>query len=243
MSRHKGTINKKPIFIYLTLAVVLVACYFLVPQFKEEVNRAFDVLTGEDEERIQRWVSTFGVLGPVVIIIGMMLQMFLFIIPNVLLMMIAIVSYGPVWGAVISFVGVFAASSLGYYIGRRLSPVTLRKFVSEKNQKKIGEYIQDYGVGAIIITRMCSFSNDALSFVAGMLQMEYRKYILSTLTGITPLIILLAIFGNNEKIEWALIWITAASLLMLAVYIVIDRRKKRKIKVSRSKAQLSDAKS
>ena len=99
--------NKTPIFIYGGLAVTFVACYFLIPQFKQEVDTAFDVLPGEDEERIQKWVSTFGIFGPIVIIIGMMLQMFLFVVPNILLMMIAIVSYGPVWGAVISFCGVF----------------------------------------------------------------------------------------------------------------------------------------
>jgi uncharacterized membrane protein YdjX (TVP38/TMEM64 family) len=239
MGRRKGSFNKKPIFIYLSLAVLLAACYFLVPQFKEEVNKAFDVLTGEDEERVQRWVATFGILGPVVIIVGMVVQMFLFVIPNVLLMMIAIVSYGPIWGSVISFVGVFIASSFGYYIGRKLSPVTLSKFVSIKSQKKISGFLQDYGFTAIMITRLCSFSNDALSFVAGMLNMTYRKYILSTLIGITPLIILLAIFGKNEKIEWALIWITLASVIMFIVYVVIDRRKKRRLNVSKSKAQLS----
>jgi uncharacterized membrane protein YdjX (TVP38/TMEM64 family) len=228
VGQRKSSFNKRPIIIYLSLAVIFVLCYFLVPSFKTEVDTAFDVLTGEDEERIQSWVSTFGVFGPVVIILGMILQMFLFVVPNVLLMMIAIVSYGPVWGAVISLCGVFAASSLGYYIGSRLSRVTLNKFVSVENQRTISEYIHDYGVGAIMITRLCSFSNDALSFVAGMLKMEYRKYILSTLVGITPLIVLLAIFGKNEKIEWALIWITAASLVLLIIYIVIDRRKKKR---------------
>ena len=230
MSFRTSSIKKAPIIVYGILAVVFIACYFLIPQFKQEVNTAFDVLTGEDEERIQRWVSAFGIFGPVIIIIAMILQMFLFVVPNVLLMMIAIVSYGPVWGAVISFCGVFAASSLGYYIGSKLSRVTLSKFVSIDNQKKIEEYIHDYGVGAIVITRLCSFSNDALSFVAGMLRMEYKKYILSTLTGITPLIVLLAIFGKNKKIEWALIWITIASMILLIVYIILDRRKKRKIK-------------
>ena len=228
MSTRSNPIKKTPIIVYGTLAVVFVSCYFFIPQFKNEVDTAFDILTGEDEERIQRWVSTFGVFGPVILILAMVLQMFLFVIPNVLLMMIAIVSYGPVWGAVISFCGVFAASSIGYYIGSKLSRVTLSKFVSIENQKKIAEYIHDYGVGAIVITRLCSFSNDALSFVAGMLKMGYRKYILSTLTGITPLIVLLAIFGKNEKIEWALIWITVASLVLFIVYIIIDRRKKKK---------------
>ena len=231
MQERRRPIKKGPILIYLSLAVLFGACYFFIPQFKQEIDTAVDVLTGEDEERIQRWVSTFGIMGPVVLVVGMMVQMFLFVIPNVLLMMIAIVSYGPVWGAVISFVGVFAASSLGYFIGGKLNKVTLARFVSLKNQRKIGEFIQDYGMGTIMITRMCSFSNDALSFVAGMLKMDYKKYILSTLIGITPLIVTLAIFGKNEKIEWALIWITAASLVMLVVYIIIDKKRKKKMRL------------
>jgi uncharacterized membrane protein YdjX (TVP38/TMEM64 family) len=231
MSVRQRSFKKGPVILYLSLAIIFAICYFSIPQFNQEVDTAVDVLTGEDEERIERWVSTFGIFGPVVIVLGMMLQMFLFVIPNVLLMMIAIVSYGPVWGAVISFIGVFAASSLGYYIGGKLSRVTLSKFVSIENQRKIAQFIQDYGVGTIMITRLCSFSNDALSFVAGMLKMEYRKYIVSTLIGITPLIVLLAIFGKNEKIEWGLIWITLASLIMLVVYIVIDKRRKKRMRV------------
>ena len=58
--------------------------------------------------------------------------------------------------------------------------------------------------------------------------MEYRKYIIATLLGITPLIVLLAIFGKNEKIEWALLLATAASLLMLVGYIIFDKRRKRR---------------
>jgi uncharacterized membrane protein YdjX (TVP38/TMEM64 family) len=233
MHERKKSLKKGPIFIYLSLAVVFAACYFFIPQFKKEIDTAVDVLTGEDEERIQRWVTTFGVFGPVVLILGMMLQMFLFVVPNVLLMMIAIVSYGPVWGAVISFVGVFAASSFGYFIGGKLSKVTIARFISEDNQRKIGQFIHDYGMGTIMITRLSSFSNDGLSLVAGMLKMEYKKYITATLIGITPLIVLLAIFGKNEKIEWALIWIAAASLVMLVVYIVIDKKRKKKKKIQK----------
>jgi uncharacterized membrane protein YdjX (TVP38/TMEM64 family) len=227
----KPTLRKAPIFIYLSIAIILVVCYFSFPEFKQGIDEAFDVITGEDEERLEAWVSAFGVLGPVVIILGMMVQMFLIVVPNFLLIMIAIVSYGPWWGSVIALIGVFAASSLGYLIGGKLSPVTLNKFVSTANQEKVGEYIHDYGIAVVMICRLCSFSNDAISFVAGILKMNYGKYILSSVTGITPLIVLLAIFGKNEKIEWALIWIAAASLVLLVGYIVLDRRRKRRKKV------------
>jgi uncharacterized membrane protein YdjX (TVP38/TMEM64 family) len=108
-----------------------------------------------------------------------------------------------------------------------LSPVTLQKFVSKKTQKKIGDFIQDYGMMAILLTRLSSFSNDALSFVAGLLGMRYKVYILSTLAGITPLVVTIAIYGRNGKIEKALIWVAAVSVVLLIAYIVIDKRRKK----------------
>jgi len=226
----KGKKSKAPFIIVGSLVIILVASYFIFEPFRETVKGIFDVLTSDDEDRLHDWFMQFGFFGPVMIIVAMAVQMFLFVVPNILLMMIAIVSYGPVWGSVISFIGVFISSSLGYYIGRKLNPYTLDKFVSLEKQKKISALIKDYGVGAIIITRISSFSNDGLSFVAGILEMKYKRYILSTLAGITPLIITLAIYGRNGKIEKALIWIAAASLIMLVAYIFIDKRRKKRKK-------------
>jgi uncharacterized membrane protein YdjX (TVP38/TMEM64 family) len=126
-------------------------------------------------------------------------------------------------------VGIFASSSLGYIIGRYLGPYTVNKFISVKTQAKISTFIDNYGVGAIAITRLASISNDSLGFVAGILKMSYRKYILATLSGITPLIVILAIYGKNGKIEKALLWMAGISLVLLAVYIFVDKRRKKNV--------------
>ncbi|MFN2439554.1 MAG: TVP38/TMEM64 family protein [Chitinophagaceae bacterium] len=219
--------KKLPLLICVSLLAILVSIYFVVPSFKNFINEAFDVLTSDDQERIQSWVSQFKLAGPVVLIMIMVVQMFLFVVPNVFLMMIAIISYGPFWGAVISFLGVFASSSVGYMIGKYLSPVTVSKFMGDKAKKKTSDFIKNYGVAAIAITRISSLSNDSLSIVAGLLKMSYRKYILATLAGIAPLIVLLAIYGRNGKILKALIWVAAISLVLLVIYIIIDKRRKR----------------
>jgi uncharacterized membrane protein YdjX (TVP38/TMEM64 family) len=228
--KHSSKTSRVPLIISILVLAILAGCYFFIPSFQSAVKEAFETLTSEDEARIQAYVSQFGMLGPLVIIVAMVLQMFLFVIPNILLMMIAILSYGPVWGSLISLTGVFAASSLGYFIGSKIGPVTLNKLVSVSTQQKITQFIQEYGVGAIVITRLSSFSNDGLSIVAGLLKMTYRKYILSTLAGITPLIIMLAFFGKNGKIEKALIWISAVSLVLLILYIVLDKRRKKRMR-------------
>jgi uncharacterized membrane protein YdjX (TVP38/TMEM64 family) len=217
-----------PFIVSLSLLAILITAYFTIGSFQDFINEAFDVLTSNDQQRIKNWVSQFKLAGPLVLILVMVVQMFLFVVPNIFLMIVAIISYGPVWGAVISFIGVFASSSLGYAIGKYLSPVTVNKLIKPKTQKKISDFIQNYGVAAIAITRLSSLSNDSLSIVAGLLKMSYRKYILATLSGITPLIVLLAIYGRNGKILRALIWIAAISLVLLIIYIIIDKRRKKK---------------
>jgi uncharacterized membrane protein YdjX (TVP38/TMEM64 family) len=219
--------SKAPFLIALSVLATLAACYWLIPAFQEGVNEAYKIITSKDEERIRDWVSDFGIGGPIVLILLMVVQMFLFVVPNVLVMMIAITCYGPVWGAIISLVGVFASSSLGYIIGRYLGHGFVNKLISVKTQERIASFIHDYGVPAIAITRLSSLSNDSLSIVVGIMKMDYVKYILATLAGITPLIVLLAIYGGNGKIEKALIWIAGISLVMLIIYIFLDKRKKR----------------
>jgi uncharacterized membrane protein YdjX (TVP38/TMEM64 family) len=216
-----------PLIISISLLVVLAGCYFLIPSFQNFMKEAFDVLTSNNEEQIKDWVKQFGLGGPVVLILIMVVQMFLFVVPNIFVMMVAIVSYGPVWGALISFLGIFASSSVGFIIGKYLGPVTVNKIMSNSAQAKTKDFIQHYGVAAIAITRVSSLSNDSLSIVAGLLKMSYKKYILATLSGITPLIILLAVYGRNGKILNALAWIAGVSLVILIIYVIVDKKRKK----------------
>lgn len=220
-------VSKAPLIISIGMLAALVGCYFLFPSFQQGINEAYRIVTSEDPVRIRNWVDRFGLLGPILLIVVMVVQMFLFVIPNVLVMMVAITCYGPVWGSIISIAGVFASSSFGYMIGRYLGRATVSRLIGPKTEIRISSFIKDYGVPAIAITRLSSLSNDSLSFVTGMLKMNYTKYILATLGGITPLIVLLALYGRNGKIEKALIWIAAFSVIALIAYIFIDKKRKK----------------
>jgi uncharacterized membrane protein YdjX (TVP38/TMEM64 family) len=225
IKENKKSHSRLPVVIALSLLAVLVGCYFILPGFKNTVNEIFHVLISKDEKKIEAWVERFGIAGPLVLILVMIVQMFLFVVPNILVMVISIVIYGPVWGSLISLVGIFCSSSLGYLLGRYLGPVTVNKLINTETQLKISAFIERYGVGAIAITRLASLSNDSLSIVAGLLKMSYRKYILATLAGITPLIVLLALYGRNGRIERALLWIAGISLVLLFIYIFIDKKR------------------
>ena len=225
--KQENNSGKLSLLISVCLLSILLASYFVFPGLKDGVDEGFDVLTSQDQERIADWVSQFGAWGPVAIIIGMVLQMFFFIVPNLLLIFISILSYGPLWGAIIAWFGILLASTVGFFIGNKLSPVIVDRLVSAKTQRTLQGFIHAYGMKAIIALRFSSLSNDGLSLVAGLLEMKYSRFITATLVGITPLIAIVALFGHNGKIQKALVYIGVFLIISLVIYIIIDKRRRK----------------
>ncbi len=206
----------------------LVAAYFFIPSLQAEINEAYRIFTSDDRARITEYVRQYGAWGPIIIILTMVVQMFLLVIPSWLLMIITVFAYGKFWGTVLSAAAVFVASTIGYFIGRSLSEATLMRLVGEKNEQKLEQILRDYGIGAVVIFRLAPFlSNDAISFVAGMLQMTYRRFIGATMAGIIPLAILIAFFSEDtDSLQSGLIWVGGISLILYAAYVIYDSRKK-----------------
>ncbi|MCC9135012.1 TVP38/TMEM64 family protein [Pontibacter silvestris] len=217
--------SRWPLIITGLLIAALIAAYFLFPSFQNTIKEGWEVLTSGDEQRISEWVGKFGFWGPFFIILAMVAQMFLLVINVVLLMLVAIIAYGPVWGAVIAVSAVLVASTIGYFIGRGVGEAGVQKLIGPKAEHKVSDFMKEYGIWAIVIARVSPFlSNDAVSFVAGLAGMNYWRFILATLSGITPLAILLAWLGeNNERLKTGLIWVSAVSLAIFIGYIVYDK--------------------
>lgn len=222
--------SKLPLYISVLIIGALILSYFFIPGVKEFFNEAWDVLTSDDNERIKAWVDNFGWFGPVVLILAMTLQMFLLVIPTIALMVVSVLAYGPLWGSVIILISVFVASSVGYFIGRYFGPVIVEKLIGHKTERKIGEFIEDYGFWAVIVTRLNPFlSNDAISFVGGILKMGYWKFIGATLLGIGPLTLFIAIIGEStDQLKTGLLWGSIVSLILFFLYVFWDRKRKKK---------------
>ena len=220
--------SKLPLYLSLLFLAILVICYYTIPSVNEFFNEALNVLTSDDETRIKNWVEGFGWLGPIVIILAMVVQMFLLVIPTILLMIVAILAYRPIWGSAIIFAAVFIASSVGYLIGKYLGTAMITNLLGEKTIKKVTGFLEDYGFWAVVITRINPFlSNDAISFVAGILKMNYWKFISATILGIAPLTFLIAITGEDiDSLKIGLLWGSIVSLLIFGLYIWWDKKRK-----------------
>jgi len=222
--------SKAPLVISGIIVAVLVLAYFFVPGVQSFFTEAWDVLTSNDEEKITEWVSEFGWMGPTMLILAMIAQMFLIVIPSVALMVVSVLAYGPVFGSLIIFAAIFSASSVGYFIGRYFGPVIVQKLIGPKNENKIADFIEDYGFWAVIVTRLNPFlSNDAISFVGGILKMGYWRFIGATLVGIAPLTIFIAIIGESTSgLKTGLLWGSIVSLVIFILYVWWDKKKRKK---------------
>jgi len=221
--------SKLPLFAGLILIGALIGSYFLFPSVEQFFNQAWSVLTSDDQQRIKQWVDGFGWIGPLILILAMILQMFMIVIPTIVLMVVAILAYGPVWGSVLVLVAVWSASTVGYIFGRYFGPTLVERLIGNKAEEKVAGFLEDYGFWAIVITRINPFlSNDAISFVAGILSMRYWKFAAATLVGIAPLTILIAVIGQRtDQLESGLLWGSVASLIVFGGYIYWDKKKKK----------------
>ncbi|MCA1758415.1 MAG: TVP38/TMEM64 family protein, partial [Bacteroidales bacterium] len=170
--------SKLPLIISGIIIVGVMTSYFTIPDVKNFLQQAYNILTSGNEKRISDWVDQLGFWGPFFIIAGMSLQMFLLIIPSPLLIVVSVVAYGPYWGTLIAVSAIFIASTIGFYVGKLLGEATVERLIGHKKRKKIEFYVERYSGWAVFITRLAPLlSNDAISFVAGILHIKYWKFI------------------------------------------------------------------
>lgn len=211
----------------LALLAALVVLYFLLPPFQAFLDRAFDLIRSGDRKELQGWVRGFGFWGPILILALMLGQTVLAFVPSVLIMVIAVLAYGPWWGGLLSWGGLLIAATFAYLIGRALGPVTVDRLIGHAAERKVEEYVERYGLWAVIAARVSpALSTDAISYVAGLARMRYERFILATAVGILPLAVLISFLGEEiDRLRSGLIWITLVSLLLFAAFVIYDRHR------------------
>lgn len=223
-----GIKGRVPIYLSAALILAVIAILILSPAAQAFLGNAWEVLSSGDQDRIRGWVAGFGPYGPLAIIAAMIVQMFLVVVPTVLLMLVAILAYGPVWGSLLALLAVAVASTAGYALGRFLGENALSRLIGESTGRKLSSYLEDYGFWAVFITRLNPFlSNDAVSLLGGFLRMGYLRFMGATLLGISPLILVIAVV-NESSGPWktVLLWCSLTGFILLGLFIWRDRRNK-----------------
>lgn len=202
------------------------AAYSLWPGFQNWINEAATALSSGEVDKVKSFLSDYRDYGYLILIALFILQMFLLIAPSVVVMILAVWMYGPWWGTAINLAGIATAGSIAYVLGAWLGDVSLDQLIGSKMRKKITRFIERYGFWTVAVFRFSPFfSNDAVSFIAGFTEMRFWPFLGATLLGITPLAVLIAIYGQSyQRMETGLIVVGIISLISLVLYIYFDRK-------------------
>ncbi|RXJ88865.1 hypothetical protein CRV01_09590 [Arcobacter sp. CECT 8983] len=229
MSINKKYIKYFPIITSFVFIILILILYFINDSFKNNINELWEVFSSGNKEEITNHIKSYGIWGAIILILIMIFQLFLVVFPSWLPMIIAALVYGFIPSVIISLIGVFLASTLAYVIGNTISENTLKKYISKKSFDKLDFWINNYGFFSVIIFRVSPFlSNDGVSLIAGALSMNYLKFILATIIGITPLAVAIAFFSSNiNELKEGLSYISGIGILIYTIFIYFDYKKRK----------------
>lgn len=218
-----------PAIASMVTILTTVGFYFFDPQFQDWGDRAYDAFTTGEIETIKEFLEPYRDIGYLILLGAFLFQLFLFFVPSVLVMSLSIMMYGPWLGGMLCLVGVFLASVFAYTLGSALGDYTIDKIIGHNSREKMETFLDKYGFWTVAVFRLSPFlSNDAVSFVGGLVSMNFWRFIGATMLGITPLTLILVWMGeNNERVKIGFIILGILSVLALGAYIFIDKRRAR----------------
>lgn len=97
-------------------------------------------------------------------------------------------SINPVLALLGTLLGSGLGSSLSYYLGKRMGPTLLKKIghffhLSPEHLAKVDAWFEKHGDKAVFFGRFIPFVRNFAGYPAGVMRMNFRKYLLFSLAG------------------------------------------------------------
>lgn len=157
-------------------------------------------------EALKELIESFRGAGVFVFIGLVLLQVVVFFIPGEFLQAAGGYIYGVVLGSIVSTVGILLGSIIVFFLARKLGVPFLRAIISEK---KLEQFRSLLSKGEEPSNRQCrrirllvffiyfipGFPKDAIAYIAGITDLKFRDFILASMIGRMPSIVISASFG------------------------------------------------
>ena len=225
------TEKTKKILALLSLAVVIILA-LLATLF------VWKWLSSFSEEGFRDYIRSFGPWGWLVLFGVQFLQVFIALIPGEVVETAAGYAFGPLWGTVICYGGVAAASALIFFLTRRFGIRLVEVFVSREkiNELKFINTSKKRNFLIFILFFIPGTPKDLITYFAGLTDIKITEFLCISLVARFPSVISSTFGGHllgEGRYSHALLLygITGAvSIAGLLIYnkIIKSRREKKK---------------
>ena len=177
-------------------------------------------------EEFKDYIQSFGVWAPIVyIVLFTVVPLTLF--PDSILAISGGLAFGIVWGSIYTMIGALMGGTLAFFITRTIGNGAVNKLM-DKKFKGAKKYTDKMGVEVILLLRLIPlFPFDIVSYLAGLSNIKFRKYIFGTIIGTIPGIL---IFNNiGEQIMDCTSFGFIVSIILLVLLFLISFIFKKKL--------------
>ena len=132
--------------------------------------------------------------------------------------------YGPVWGAVITWIGAMLGGSAAFGLTRWIGQPLVTRLLSASQQTRLATWSTKRGGIALLLSRLMPLiAFNLINYAAGLTGISWWTFLWATGLGILPFTILLAILGDHMLTMPSWAWLVIGAMVLLA-YLLLDRR-------------------
>lgn len=183
---------------------------------------------GFEPPSVFEMVAKTGPLGPLVSV-ALMTAHTLVPFPAEVLVVTNAIVFGPVWGAVVSWVGALLGAALGFGLSRRFGRPLVQRWFKPDELERFDRTVARYGTGALLGMRLLPvLSFNLVNYAAGLTAVRTWAFAWTTAAGTVPWIVAFSLGGDQlldaVKGEWdAIGWLALIVAVSLATGLVARR--------------------
>ena len=179
--------------------------------------------TISDQQAVSVYLKSYGSLGPIVLFLLMVAQVFVAVIPGHALMVTAGYVYGGL-GLFIVIASTVIGSQIAFTVARWYGRDLINKLASPAVIERWNKTAQHQGLIFYFFTFVLPiFPSDLMCYVAGLATISPKRFLLANLLGRTccaVFVSLIGIYGMHPPVEFWIVSVFAVSILFAgwAVY-------------------------
>ena len=185
-----------------------------------------DLSVRQIEDLIRSW-GMWGVVGSICL---MMVHSFV-PFPAELVAIANGMTYGPLWGTVITWSGAMLGALIAFGLARKLGRPFVERMVAKRDWQRLDDWAAKDGWQVVLAARFIPvIAFNLINYTAGLTRLTWWQFIWTTGVGILPLTVLMVVMGDNiESFGWGS-WLLLL-LGALALWLVVRRKLKTHIPV------------
>lgn len=184
-------------------------------------------LTNSNLENVVAYFEAKPMYRQIIIVLFLVLvEVIIGLIPAVVMYPIIGLLIGSFWGIIIIFIGNIIGNTVNFLQGK----VIARAFIENPKNLRVIQKLEDGGAWSLFFLRLNPLTSfDALSYFAGALGMKFKYFAIATIAGITPLVILGTIAGEEllTKFEFGYEFLVVFTIGYISYSIIKAKRRKR----------------